>query len=66
MKIFCGSEIVCKSVFDVCVCIILALKVLKIECDKKSPITDRIMTDGLRQLSLERFELEGRAFSVSL
>jgi hypothetical protein len=68
MRICSAFEMVSKVDFRLLLlcCIILALKVLKIECDMKSPITDRIMTDGLRQLSLERFELKGRAFSVSL
>jgi hypothetical protein len=44
----------------------IALQVLNIKCEAKSQVTDRILTDGLRQLSLERFELNGHAFSVSL
>jgi hypothetical protein len=68
MRICSAFEMVSKVGFRLLLlyCFILALKVLKIECDMKSSITDRIMTDGLHQLSLERFELTGYAFSVSL
>jgi hypothetical protein len=44
----------------------LALKVLKIECDLPSTVTDAIMTNGLSELPLERFQLKGRAFAASL
>jgi hypothetical protein len=66
MWICCVFEMVLKVGFRLLCVNFIALTVLNINCEVISSVTDRIMTDGLRQLSLKRFELKGRAFSVSL